>query len=131
MEKTQTGHSRAWHRRDAELDSAARHTALPGLRFLTPQELDAQRPRLAGNVLGMIGFGHERPAIGAADHPFAWIPMPLLAGDAMLEVWTSDAPVVRDDAHGMAAARNGEVLFGCLEIAEEGNLEAEIGRAHV
>ena len=130
MEKTKTGHSRAWHRRDAELDSAVRHTALPGLWFLTPHEFDAQRPRLAGHVLGLIGFGHERPVIRAADHPFVWIPVPLLAGDAMLEVWTSDAPVVRDDAHGIAAAHNGEVLFGCLEIPEEGNLEAATYQAY-
>lgn len=130
MAKTETGHSRAWQRRDAELAGAAQTVGALGLQFLAPREFALQRPQLAGHMLGVIAFGNDEPSIRSLDCPATWIDMPVPGGDSMLEVWTSDAPVVRDDADGIAGARNADVLFGCLTVAEDGNLEAATHHAY-
>jgi chorismate lyase/3-hydroxybenzoate synthase len=44
-------------------------------------------------------------------------------GDGRVEVWHSPTPVVRGHRHGIAFARNEEVLFGALTI-DQGALEA-------
>jgi len=75
-------------------------------------------------MLGAIAFGAERPRVASPDFPFAWIDMPVLGASAVLEVWLSEQPVVRDDAQGIAAARNDEVLFGCVEIEQQESLDA-------
>jgi chorismate lyase/3-hydroxybenzoate synthase len=50
--------------------------------------------------------------------------MPVLNDECMFEVWTSAQPVVRDDADGLAAARNEDVLFGCLQMKPNRRLDA-------
>lgn len=76
-------------------------------------------------MLGAVAFGAERPHVASPDFPLAWIDMPVLGRrSAVFEVWLSEQPVVRDDAHGIAAARNDEVLFGCIEIEQQASLDA-------
>ncbi|HUP95755.1 MAG TPA: hypothetical protein VM164_12670 [Burkholderiales bacterium] len=76
-------------------------------------------------MLGAVAFGAERPHVASPDFPFAWIDMPLLGREGtVFEVWLSEDPVVRDDAHGIAAARNDDVLFGCIEIGQQTTLDA-------
>lgn len=75
-------------------------------------------------MLGAVAFGAERPRVASPDFPFAWIDMPVLGGrSTAFEVWLSEQPVVREDAHGIAAARNDEVLFGCVEIEQQASLD--------
>ncbi len=51
--------------------------------------------------------------------------MPVLNDDsAMFEVWTSAQPVARADAGDFTAARNEDVLFGCLQLKLDCRLDA-------
>ena len=63
--------------------------------------------------------------MASPDFPFAWIDMPLLGREgAVFEVWSSAGQVVRDDAHGIQAARDEDVLFGCIELEQQTTLDA-------
>ncbi len=76
-------------------------------------------------MLGAVAFGAERPPVSAPDCPYAWVEMPVLNGDSsMFEVWTSAQPVVREDAGELVAARNEDVLFGCLQMKLDRRLDA-------
>ncbi|HWP88330.1 MAG TPA: hypothetical protein VNM70_10655 [Burkholderiales bacterium] len=50
--------------------------------------------------------------------------MPLFDNGSLFEVWTSTQPVVRDNADGIAAARNADMLFGCLCVKLDCKLDA-------
>src|SRR5688500_9849193 len=50
--------------------------------------------------------------------------MPVLNGESVLEVWTSAQPVVREQAEAVDAARNEDVLFGCVQSEPGARLEA-------
>lgn len=75
-------------------------------------------------MLGAIAFGAQPPHVASPDFPHTWVDMPVFGASAMLEVWLSEQPVVRDDAPGIAAARNDEVLFGCVEMEQQASLDA-------
>jgi len=91
------------------------------LSYLTPRELDDNR--IDGRMLGLIAFG-SRPRRAAADHPFAWVDMPVLDGATLFEAWHSEQPLVRETVQDIRTARNEEVLFGCLEAAPGGAIDA-------
>ena len=114
MEKTQTGHSRRRHRSDDRLESANRAAAALELGYLAPDDFVARR--FSGHLLGAVAFGSIRPGFKSADCPFAWVDMPVLKRDAVIEIWTSKQPVVREDTPEISSACNEEILFGCLQI---------------
>lgn len=75
-------------------------------------------------MLGAVAFGAERPQLALPDAPYTWVDMPVLGASAVVEVWLSDEPVVREDAPGIVTARNDAVLFGCVEVERETSLDA-------
>lgn len=95
-----------------------------GLRYIAPDEFVATRQAFEGRMLGAVAFGAESPRFTPPDLPFAWVDMPVLGMSAMFEVWLSELPVIRDDAQGIVSARNDEVLFACLQIEQQGSLDA-------
>jgi len=92
-------------------------TASVGLAYLSPEALDAYLAQFEGRVLGVIAFG-KMPAANQADFPATWVDMPVLGADSVFEVWTSNEPVALGNESGIASARNGEVLFGCVEVRQ-------------
>ena len=116
MEKTQTNAARVPRRIDRGLAVAAVRAAPFALGYLTPEAFALHQARFSGRLLGAVAFSATRPRIAAPACPYAWVDMPVLNGDAMFEVWTSAQPVVRADADGLAAARNSDILFGCLPM---------------
>lgn len=74
--------------------------------------------------MGAVAFGAQRPRVTAPDCPYAWVDMPVLSDESVFEVWTSAQPVVREDAGGVASARNEDVLFGCLQTTLDRRLDA-------
>ena len=93
--------------------------------YFSPERFRETGHEFKDRILGAIAFGAERPQGASPDFPFAWVDMPVLGrGGTVFEVWLSEQAIVRDDAHGVTAARNDEVLFGCIEIGEQGTLDA-------
>jgi len=64
--------------------------------------------------LGEIHYGASPALPENGAHPQAWVGMPVLAGDASLELWTSNQPVVSQRIGPLTFARNRDVLFGCF-----------------
>jgi len=92
-------------------------TASVALADLSPDALDAYLEQHKGRVLGVVAFGNKPPAT-KTDYPATWVDMPVLGADSAFEVWTSNEPVALGNESGIANARNGEVLFGCLEVQQ-------------
>jgi len=65
-------------------------------------------------LLGEIHFGASPVLPESLAHPLAWVGMPLLAGHASIELWTSQQPVVTQRIGPLTFARNRDVLFGCF-----------------
>ena len=85
---------------------------------LHPVECRLTAAPLAGKILlGEIHFGASPVVAEAATHPLAWVGMPVLAGEAQVELWTSPQPVVTERIGPLTFARNRDVLFGCF-VAE-------------
>ena len=93
--------------------------------YLSPERFEVTGHVCKERMLGAVAFGAERPHVASPDLPYAWIDMPLLGREgAVFEVWLSEEPVVRDVAHGITAARNDDILFGCIEIEQQTTLDA-------
>ncbi|HEV7819630.1 MAG TPA: hypothetical protein VGO84_00515, partial [Burkholderiales bacterium] len=123
MEKTQTNPASAARRVDPRLTGSAIGSGPFELSYLNIEEFAQHQVRFAGRLLGAIAFSATRPAITEPACPYAWVNMPVLAGDAVFEVWTSSTLVVREQAHGLTAARNDDLMFGCLTIEPGGMLD--------
>jgi chorismate lyase/3-hydroxybenzoate synthase len=83
-------------------------------------------------LFGEIHYGAS-PVLPDAAHPTAWVGMPLLAGDAHIELWTSNQPVVSERIGPLTFARNRELLFGCFAAdmpADFAAFEARIQEAY-
>jgi enamine deaminase RidA (YjgF/YER057c/UK114 family) len=106
-----------------------RMRAALGLNYLGAEEFEAFRLAKKGHVLGAIAFG-SRPDYEVLDCPFAWIDLLTLEREAVFEVWTSKQPVVREVTGGIATARNEDLLFGCLQIDADTDLERSTHRAY-
>jgi len=98
--------------------------------YLSPERFAAAHDDCKARMLGAVAFGAERPQSAPPDVPYTWVDMPVLGASAVFEVWLSDEPVVREDAPGITAARNDDVLFGCVEIEEQTSLDAAALRAY-
>jgi chorismate lyase/3-hydroxybenzoate synthase len=98
--------------------------------YLSPERFAAVHDECKARVLGAVAFGAQRPQLAPPDAPYTWVDMPVLGASAVFEVWLSDEPVVREDSHGIVAARNDDVLFGCVEIEQQTSLDAAAHRAY-
>lgn len=125
MEKTQTDTRRAVRRNDRGLIPQVAGAAPLTLSYLTPAAFAVHQARCQGRILGAVAFGAQRPLAAASSCPYGWVDMPVLNGDsAMFEVWTSAQTVLRADAGNLIAARNDDVLFGCLQLKLDRRLDA-------
>jgi chorismate lyase/3-hydroxybenzoate synthase len=124
MEKTQTDAGRAYRRNDRDLIPRVGAGAPLALGYLTPGEFAVHQATYKGRMLGAVAFGAMRPRVAAPDCPYAWVDMPVLNDESMFEVWTSDQPVLREDAGELASARNKDILFGCLQMKLDCRLDA-------
>lgn len=76
-------------------------------------------------ILGIAAFGAAPPPeLATLRSPALWIDMPVLRGPGCCEVWRSDEPVEYLDVNGLRLARSASVLFGSLQVPEDGGLEA-------
>jgi chorismate lyase / 3-hydroxybenzoate synthase len=75
-------------------------------------------------IFFVVGFGANVPAVNL-EHGFAFVALPSLGQSAPYEVWLADEPVTRSVEGGVAYARAGDILFGCItaEQGEERHLE--------
>ena len=80
------------------------------------------------DVLAAFGFGDTAPP---GDDP-RYLRVPLQPhGEGLLEVWRTHAPVERGREGDIAWARNGELSFGAIEVAEgEGGIIAAAEHAY-
>lgn len=125
MEKTQTNANRTVRPNDRGLVAHAGAGAPLAPSYLTPAEFAVHQARCQGRILGAVAFGARRPLAAASSCPYAWVNMPVLDGEAaMFEVWTGAQPVVRADADEFVAARNADVLFGCVQLKLDRRLDA-------
>jgi enamine deaminase RidA (YjgF/YER057c/UK114 family) len=124
MEKTQTEPGRAQRRIDRDLVSRAGSGASLTLGYLTRAEFAVHQARCKGRLLGAIAFGAERSRVAVPDCPYAWVEMPVLNDESAFEVWTSAQPVVTEEAGDLVAARNEDILFGCLQMKLDCRLDA-------
>jgi chorismate lyase / 3-hydroxybenzoate synthase len=69
-------------------------------------------------IFFVVGFGANVPAVNL-EHGFAFVALPSLGQSAPYEVWLADEPVTRSIEGGVAYARAGDILFGCI-TAEQG-----------
>jgi chorismate lyase/3-hydroxybenzoate synthase len=116
MEKTQTDHARTGQRNDRDLSNRVDAPAALALSYLTRAEFAVHQSVYADRILGVAAFGAARPHIAVPAFPYAWIEMPALNDETVYEVWTGAQTVVREEADGLASARNDEILFGCLQV---------------
>lgn len=88
---------------------------------------DSPAPLLDGDdVLAVFGFGGSAPA--ALDDP-RYLRVPLEPhGRACFEVWHARAPVVRGRDGDLRWASDGRLLFGAIEVAEDGDGIGEAAR---
>lgn len=89
--------------------------ARAGLRYAADGELAGVLARHRGRILGCIGFGAP-VTVDAPDLPHVQTGMGTVGSRRFHEVWLSPDPVRFERRDRIAAARNDEVLFGCLEI---------------
>jgi chorismate lyase / 3-hydroxybenzoate synthase len=96
-------------------------TAAAGLRYASATDLDTLLGECRGRVLGVVGFGKRRP--GRKDIVSAWVDMPSVGAEQSYEVWTSVAPVQNGSSDRIRSARNAQILFGCIEIPEDSQVD--------
>lgn len=104
-------------------------SAAIGLHYLAPDQFERFWLRRKAHLLGAVAFG-ERPELDAPDCPFAWIDIPVLDRDCVIEAWTSGQPVMREDWGGVETTRNEDVLFGCIRVDAETDLNGSACRAY-
>jgi len=104
----------------------------PTASFVEPQFVHAAAS--ANRTLcGEIHFGASRAVSGAAAHPVAWVGMPVLSGEAHIELWTSNQPVMTGQSGPLSFARNRDQLFGCFTAespSDFASFEARIQEAY-
>jgi len=100
-----------------------------GLHYLAPDQFERFRLPGKAHLLGAVAFG-ERPEIEPPDCPFAWIDIPALDRECVVEAWTSGQPVVREDWAGVETTRNEDVLFGCIRVDAETDVNESTCRAY-
>jgi chorismate lyase / 3-hydroxybenzoate synthase len=85
------------------------------------------------SVLGMIGYGAERPGFLPSACPFIAAPLRPAAGAAMFEIWTTASPSRPCQVGPVMGACSDDVAFGAIELDEAGSasLEAKVEAAYL
>jgi enamine deaminase RidA (YjgF/YER057c/UK114 family) len=95
------------------------------LRYLTAAAFETFMKETTPHLLGVIGFGAERPAILAPHVPFDRIDMPSMEDDPVYEVWTADRPATYTRRDVITGMRGDDSLFGCLRLEETPGIAPE------
>lgn len=74
-------------------------------------------------LLGVVAFGNRPPPDFRKAFPFVWVDMPLLEGDGFCEIFRCTQPVQAVSSRGISGTCNQDLLFGCLQVSDEGRLE--------
>jgi len=84
-------------------------------------------------ILGVIGFGADRPDFLPSSCPFIASPLAPAAGDAIFEIWGAAAPCRPVTVGSVQGACNGDLAFGGVTIDEQGStsLEAAVEAAYL
>jgi chorismate lyase/3-hydroxybenzoate synthase len=103
---------------------AVRYLAGPALRQLV------EHP---SQVLGVIGYGANRPECLPVAYPFVAAPLLPIAGEAMFEIWSSASPSRPCQVGPVIGACSDDFAFGAIELKETGNasLEAIVEAAYL
>lgn len=80
-------------------------------------------------VLAVFGFGEAAPATHA-DPRYLRVALQAL-GDAPFECWFVEGAVRHGRDEGIAWSSNGQLQFGALEVADEGDIEAAATHAYL
>ena len=86
-----------------------------------------------GLILGVVGYGADRPDFLPAACPFIAAPLSPAIGDAMFEIWTATSPCRPVQFGPVTGACNDELVFGMISLSETGNstLEAVVESAYL
>lgn len=86
-----------------------------------------------GSILGVVGYGADRPDFLPAACPFVAAPLSPATGDAMFEIWTATSPCRPVQFGPVTGACNEELIFGeiSLDEAGSGSLEAAVESAYL
>ena len=110
-----------------------------GLLYISPADTAKYMEDLKGHVMGVAAYGKPASAFSTVDNAqstwesAAWIDMPVLGGDGLFEIWSSQEPVVSCDGGDIAGFSNNEILYGHIELSQMGgeSLEATTYRAYI
>jgi chorismate lyase/3-hydroxybenzoate synthase len=95
----------------------------------------AARPLLAhpSSILGVVGYGAERPDFLPPAYPFVTAPLLPAAGSAMFEIWTTTSSSRPCQVGPVIGACSDELAFGAVKLEEAGNasLEATVEEAYL
>jgi len=84
-------------------------------------------------ILGVVGFGADRPDFLPASCPFVAAPLAPSVGDAMFEVWCATSPCRPLKIGPVTGACNDDLAFGAVTLDEAGSpsLEAAVEAAYL
>ncbi len=95
----------------------------------------AARPLLAhpSSILGVVGYGAERPDFLPPACPFVTAPLLPVAGGAMFEIWTTASASQPWQVGPVIGACSDDLAFGAVKLEEAGNasLEATVEEAYL
>jgi chorismate lyase/3-hydroxybenzoate synthase len=100
------------------------------LNYFNHEELDAYQKSFEGKILGAIAFGTRCPASTSLSYPWSWVDMPVLGGDSIFEVWSSEQAALCENNDGILSARNDELIFGCLQTEQSSSLDSAADLAY-
>lgn len=81
-------------------------------------------------LLGVIGFGANRPDFLPQDCPYLAAPLHPISGDPVFEIWMASDPVRPSQAGTVQGVCNDAVAFGVTTLAESNGLESAAERAY-
>lgn len=112
--------------------AAAAPKARLAVRYADPLTARALVSKQAG-ILGVVGFGAERPGFMPQPCPFIAVPLPPAAGDAMFEIWSVTTPCRPLRFGAVTGACNDDFAFGAVTLDEAGTapLEATVEAAYL
>ena len=78
------------------------------LNYLTLIEARLHVVKQATHVMCVVGYGAEQPVVN--DPSILWVNMPVLGGESVYEVWTSNQPL-RSCGDGAIAGKGNDDIF--------------------
>jgi chorismate lyase / 3-hydroxybenzoate synthase len=86
-----------------------------------------------GSILGVVGYGADRPDFLPAACPFVAAPLSPAIGDAVFEIWSATSPCRPVQFGPVTGACNDDLVFGAVALDEAGNstLEAAVEAAYL